>query len=179
MNIFKRKKKNESNDAIIQETFATLERLEKTGLLLYDHKQNRMFMEQSLVLFMMRSENDWQNFLQNCCLWITCRQCQEAWNNYFVNEETKAVHRAHKRFPNMTRTDVERVKRARRKEIAMGDIEPPKVEGFEFFVVRETTGSEKGTNTVPGGEILLAGVFKAETETWKATPWEKIKDFME
>ena len=84
----------------------------------------------------------------------------------------------------MTRADIERVRRARRTEIGESDMEPPRVDPFEFFGVREKSeNSEYSENSdsrkaVPGGEILAVGSYEPETERLEMAAWEDVSVFL-
>lgn len=178
----------------IGSVFHTLNQLEKGGMLSFDNKNRRLFIEEPLALVMMAGGTEkWTNFIQNCFTWLYHRQCAEAWSKYILKEELDAVRVAGKQYTAMTRADVERVRRARRDEIAQGDMEPPKVEPFEFFVVRavsndaaakpqptengESGGADK-RKAVPAGEILAVGHYEPETEQLELGAWEDVSLYL-
>lgn len=168
--------------------FVSLEKLEKGGMLAFDVKSRRLFVEQPLALVMMKDAEAWQNFMRNVFQWLYYRQCQEAWDAYIQREELKAVREATKKYALMTRADIERVKRARRDEMAADDVKAPKVEPFEFFVIREVATEPQQTRTeaagsatieaVPGGEILAVGNFNPETDALEMATWEEVRKFI-
>lgn len=173
----RRKKKQPTTQEQVMQVFSTLAQLEQSRLLMYDRKARRLYIEHPLAAAMATSEESWLHFMQNCWLWISYREASEAWQRYILNEETKAVHRARKHFPKMTASDIDRVKRARRKEIGFSDMEPPKVDGFEFFIIRETTTptDNNGGMPVPGGEVYAVGAYDADKDNWQSAPWEDVK----
>lgn len=160
--------------------FVSLEKLEKGGMLAFNVKNRRLFIEQPLALVMMKDAEAWQNFMRNVFQWLYYRQCQEAWDAYIQREELKAVREATKKYALMTRADIERVKRARRDEMAADDVKAPKVEPFEFFVIREAATEPQQTRTeaVPGGEILAVGNFNPETDALEMATWEEVRKFI-
>ena len=169
----------------IGSVFHVLDQLEKGGMLSFDARNRRLFVEEPLALLMMAGGSEkWTNFIQNCFTWLYHRQCAEAWSKYVLKEELDAVRVATKKYTAMTRADVERVRRERRDKIAQGDIEPPKVEAFEFFVVRavnknvstETKPEEK--RSVPAGEILAVGHYDPETEQLEIGAWEDVSLYL-
>ena len=167
----------------LQRVFGTLKRLENCGMIAFDQKQRRLFIEQPVAVLMMRNAASWLAFLQNTFRWLYYRQCQEAWDTFFKREELTAVRRAKRKYAMMTRNDVERVRRARRDEIAFGDVEPPKVEPFEFFVIREVAAQERSDAdphalAIPAGEIMVVGWYDGETEQVEMAPWEDVKRFL-
>lgn len=177
----RRKKKQPTTQGQVKQVFGTLVQLEQSRLLLYDRKARRLYIEHPLAAMMAKDETSWLHFMQNCWLWISYREASEAWQRYILNEETKAVHRARKRFPKMTASDIDRVKRARRKEIGFSEVEPPKVDGFEFFIIRETTepSGDGGGMAVPGGEVYAVGTYNADDDNWQSAPWEDVKRLLD
>lgn len=178
-----RTRKNVKQLEVIKDTFGALEKAERGGLIWFDQKNRRLFIEEPLAMLMMTSARMWQNFLQNCFTWLYWRQCSEAWDNFILKEEMKAVRRTKKKTPVLTKRDVERIRYARRQEIAQGDMEPPRVEPFEFFVVRaaitsQQTGQNDKAAQVPGGEIMAVGNYNPETEQVEMASWEDVKGFV-
>ena len=180
---WRRTRKNVKQLEVIKDTFGALEKAERGGLIWFDQKNRRLFIEEPLAMMMMTSARMWQNFLQNCFTWLYWRQCSEAWDNFILKEEMKAVRRTKKKTPVLTKRDVERIRYARRQEIAQGDMEPPRVEPFEFFVVRaaitsQQTGQNDKAAQVPGGEIMAVGNYNPETEQVEMASWEDVKGFV-
>lgn len=180
---WRRTRKNVKQLEVIKDTFGALEKAERGGLIWFDQKNRRLFIEEPLAMLMMTSARMWQNFLQNCFTWLYWRQCSEAWDNFILKEEMKAVRRTKKKTPVLTKRDVERIRYARRQEITQGDMEPPRVEPFEFFVVRaaitsQHTGQGDKAVQVPGGEIMAVGNYNPETEQVEMASWEDVKGFV-
>ena len=90
---WRRTKKNVKQLKVINDTFGALEKAERGGLIWFDQKNRRLFIEEPLAMLMMTSARMWQNFLQNCFTWLYWRQCSEAWDNFILKEEMKAVRR--------------------------------------------------------------------------------------
>lgn len=178
--------------------FHALDAMEKAGMISFDTRNRRLFIEEPLALIMMAGGAEkWTNFIQNCFTWLYHRQCTEAWKAYILKEELDAVRIATKKHTAMTRADIERVRRARRDEIAQGDIQPPKVEPFEFFVVRAVlqtnTSASAGPKptekdgrcdttanktSVPAGEILAVGHYDPDTEQLEIGAWEDVSLYL-
>lgn len=179
----------------IGSVFHALDAMEKGGMLSFDTRNRRLFIEEPLALIMMAGGAEkWTNFIQNCFTWLYHRQCTEAWKAYILKEELDAVRIATKKYTAMTRADIERVRRQRRDEIAQGDIQPPKVEPFEFFVVRAVSPTKASASTgqkptennesggkrqaVPAGEILAVGHYEPETEQLELGAWEDVSLYL-
>ncbi len=154
--------------------FSTLDRLEQSGLLVWDQNQRRLFIAQSLALLMMKSAESWTAFVQNVYLWLAYQQAQEAWNAHFLRCELDAVRRAsvgeNHETVRLSRADVERIRLAARQQVAESDIEPPKVEPFEMFIVEDTVDAKP--------KIIAVGYFDPETNAQELAPWSEISGFV-
>ena len=151
-------------------TFTTLDRLEQSGLLVWDQKQRRLFIAQSLAVLMMKDAQSWVNFVTNVFQWLYYQQAQEAWSAHFLKEELAAVRKAsvgetHETVQ-LSRADVERIRLAARQQVAESDIEPPKVEPFEMFIVEDTVDAKP--------KIIAVGFFDPETNDMELAPWSEI-----
>lgn len=167
--------------------FATLERLQTSGLLAWDAKQRRVLIAEPLAFIYMSKAETWQAFMQNLYLWTYYTACNEAWEAYMQKEELKAVRVAmaereqvevtadgktqKQHSPNLTRDDIDRIRRARRAEIAQSDMKPPRVEGFEFFIIRDTTGAQP--------DIVAVGHYDPDTEQIEMATWQEVKLLLE
>lgn len=150
--------------------FSTLDRLEQSGQITFDVKSRRLFITQSLALLMMKDAESWVSFVQNVYQWLYWQQAQDAWNAHFLKEELAAVRAAGadrgRQGAQLSRADVERIRLAARQQVAEGDIEPPKVEPFEFFIVQETTDA--------AAKLIAVGYFDPETNDMELAPWSEI-----
>ena len=151
--------------------FTTLDRLEQSGLLTFDAKSRRLFIAQSLAVLMMRDAESWIAFVQNVYLWLTYQECQRLWSEHFLREELSAVRKAsvgdNHETVQLSRADVERIRLAARQQVAESDIEPPKVEPFEMFIVEDTVDAKP--------RIIAVGYFNPETNDMELAPWSEIE----
>ena len=188
--IKRRAKKDEEELAVLANVFKHLEDLQKNGLLLWEPKLRRLFMEQPLALVMMRREKTWKNFLKNCYAWIFYQECTQAVDTLLIDEELKAVRRAKKICNTLTMRDINRIKEAKRNEISFEDCgkSMPEIKPFEFFVIRENSeavptsrnkgGTGEDKDIIPGGEIFCVGQYDPENNDFAIAIWEDVKDFM-
>lgn len=188
--IKRRAKKEKKELEVLGNAFKHLDDLQKNGLLLWEPKLRRLFLEQPLALIMMRKEKTWKNFLQNCYAWIFYQECANAVDTLFIDEELKAVRRAKKICNTLTMRDINRIKEAKRNEISFEDCEKniPEIKPFEFFVIRENseavpTSRNKGESgeeqdIIPGGEIFCVGQYDPENNEFAIAIWEDVKNFM-
>ena len=160
--------------------FSTLQRLSDSGILAWDQQQRRLFIDSSLALVMMTNADTWHTFLQNVYLWQYSRLCDQAWADHFQREELAAVREAMQTanpLPSgrsgrgsLSRADIDRIREARRREIAFSDMEPPKVEPFEFFIIPSSTAT-----TV---EPIAVGHYDPDTESLEMAPWQDVKPLL-
>lgn len=151
--------------------FSTLDRLEQSGLLVWDQKSRRYFISQSLAVLMMRDAQSWMNFVQNLYLHVYWQQIQQVTEDTMLKAELAAVRKAsvgeNHETVQLSRADVERIRLAARQQVAESDIEPPKVESFEMFIVEDTVDAKP--------RIIAVGYFDPETNAQELAPWSEIE----
>lgn len=180
--------------ATVSSTFATLDRLMDSGLLSWQPKTRQMLIAEPLATIFMQTAEKWQAFVQNLYRWTYYQQCQEAWEKFFEREELKAVRDAMaspttdpspvgrgeegkpdgnitQHPPVMTRDTIDRIRRARRAEIAQSDMPAPKVQPFEFFCVRDTKDKE--------AQVVFVGHFDPDTDQIDMATWEDVQRLMQ
>ncbi|MBP3778972.1 MAG: hypothetical protein J6I38_07415 [Prevotella sp.] len=160
--------------------FTTLDRLEQSGMLVWDQKQRRLFISQSLFVLTARDAESFVTFTQNVYLWLYYQQAQQAWSEHMMREELAAVRKAsvgdrsasplgsskNHETVQLSRADVERIRLAARQQVAESDIEPPKVEPFEMFIVEDTVDAKP--------RIIAVGYFDPETGEQELAPWSEV-----
>lgn len=148
--------------------FATVSKMETTGLLVWSEKDRRLFIAQSLASLMLsQGAKAWVNFIRNISLYHYYQQCQSAWATYMQQQELAAVRTASEgNTPPLTRSDADRIRMAARQRIAESDIEAPKVQQFDFFIVRESEQAKP--------DLIAAGYFDPETGEMEVKPWDEI-----
>ena len=173
--------------ATVSSTFATLDRLMASGLLSWQPKTRQMLIAEPLATIFMQTAEKWQAFIQNLYRWTYYQQCQEAWEKFFEREELKAVRLAMEdgrskmeegktstisHQPSaISREDIDRIRRARRAEIAQSDMPAPKVQPFEFFCVRDTKDKE--------AQVVFVGHFDPDTDQIDMATWEDVQRLMQ
>ena len=167
----------------VSQTFATLDRLMASGLLSWQPKTRQMLIAEPLATIFMQTAEKWQAFIQNLYRWTYYQQCQEAWEKFFEREELKAVRDAManptpdpspKREGGgqpLSREDIDRIRRARRAEIAQSDMPAPKIQPFEFFCVRDTKDKE--------AQVVFVGHFDPDTDQIDLATWEDVQRLMQ
>ena len=175
MNIFKyfskerraqRKKLKELSQ--LSSVFSTISKLETTGLLVWSQKDRRLFIAQSLASLMLaKGAEAWTSFVQNIYLYHYFNQCSDAWQQYIQQQELAAVRKASEGSnPPLTRSDAERIRLAARQRIMESDVQPPQVQLFEFFIIRETEQAKP--------DLIAVGYFDPQTSAMEIAPWSEV-----
>ena len=71
----------------------------------------------------------------------------------------------------LSREDIDRIRRARRAEIAQSDMPAPKIQPFEFFCVRDTKDKE--------AQVVFVGHFDPDTDQIDMATWEDVQRLMQ
>ena len=165
--------------------FMDLTRLQESGILAWDAHSRRLFIDSSLALVMMaKGADSWTCFLQNVYLWLYSRLCDQAWADFLQSEELKAVREYTSQLSTLNsqlkRSDIDRIREARRSEILLSDMEPPHVEPFEFFIVAPPTkdGSVPPMPTDPVGHLIAVGHYDPETDHIEMASWDDVRPLL-
>jgi hypothetical protein len=191
MNILKKwrerrqqKRKQRETQQTLQ-MWALLEKLFDAGQISFDRKAHRLFITQPVAsILMSRGADAWVQSVHNIYNYVHFLQTQQAWDEYMQKEELAAVRdamqalgdgssrdseRSHKNRPlgELTRSDIDRIRLARRQQIAFSDMEPPKVEPFEFFIIPLSTEAKV--------EPLAVGYYDPNTGEMDVATWDDVK----
>ena len=179
LNLFKlwrerRKQKQKLQDyKNLLQTWTWLEQVFQSGMLTFDEKAHRLFITQPLaVLLMSNGADGWVNSIHNIYQYAYLRQSQKLWDEFIKEKEMAAVKDAMNSpsGDSINRDDIERIKRARRSEIAVSDMEPPRVEPFEFFIVPDSTEAKV--------EPIGIGHYDPNTKEMEVASWEEVKGYL-
>ena len=156
----------------LSSVFITVSKLETSGLLIWSEKDRSLFIAQSLATLMLaKGAEAWTCFVQNVYLYHYYQQCQSAWQQYIQQQELAAVRKASLgAHPPLTRSDADRIRTAARQRILESDVEPPKVQPFQFFIMRE---SEQ-----PKPDLIAVGYFDPETGDQEIAPWAEVSELV-
>ena len=179
MNIFKyfskerraqRKKLKELSR--LSNVFSTISKLETSGLLIWSEKNRRLFITQSLATLMLsQGAEAWTAFVNNVYLYHYFQQCSDAWQQYIQKQELAAVRKASEGSnPPLTRSDAERIRLAARQRIMESDVQPPQVQLFEFFIIRDSENAKP--------DLIAVGYFDPQTSAMEIAPWEEVQPLL-
>ena len=154
-----------------------LDQLRTSGLLQWDVVQRRLFIEADLAVLFLQDAQRWTAFIHNTYQWLYYLECQSAVEDYMHQEELKAVREAMAQAPKLSRADIDRIRRNRRAEIMQSDVPVPKVEGFEFFIVRSdaptTAPSQQAT-----GRLIAVGHYDPDTDNMEIASWDDVAQLL-
>ena len=173
--------------------WALLEKLFDAGQISFDRKAHRLFITQPVAsLLMSRGADAWVQSVHNIYNYVHFLQTQQAWDEYMQNEELAAVRDAmqaakeHQPIPadaptrspsavspqpsSLSRSDIDRIRIARRQQIAFSDMEPPKVEPFEFFIIPLTTEAKV--------EPIAVGYYDPNTAQMDVASWSDVAQLL-
>ena len=141
-------------------------------MLSFDDKAHRLFIMQPFAsLLMTNGAAVWINSIHAIYQYTYLRQSQQAWEEYIQKEELAAVREALSKNPKLQRDDIDRIKWSRRQEIALSDMEPPKVEPFEFFIIPDSTEAAV--------EPIAVGSYDPNTGQMEVAVWNEVKILLE
>ena len=189
MNILKKwrerrqqKRKQRETQQTLQ-MWALLEKLFDAGQISFDRKAHRLFITQPVAsLLMSHGADAWVQSVHNIYNYVHFLQTQQAWDEYMQKEELAAVrdamqaakeHQPSAISPHpsaLSRQDIDRIRLARRQQIAFSDMEPPKVEPFEFFIIPLTTEAKV--------EPLAVGYYDPNTGQMDVATWDDVKTLL-
>ena len=161
----RRKLKELSN---LSNVFSTISKLETSGLLIWSEKNRRLFITQSLATLMLsQGAEAWTAFVNNVYLYHYFQQCQSAWQQYIQAEELAAVRKASEGSNSpLTRSDAERIRLAARQRIMESDVQPPQVQLFEFYIIRDSENAKP--------DLIAVGYFDPQTSAMEIAPWSEV-----
>lgn len=157
----------------LSNVFSTISKLETSGLLIWSEKNRRLFITQSLATLMLsQGAEAWTAFVNNVYLYHYFQQCQSAWQQYIQAEELAAVRKASEGpHPPLTRSDAERIRLAARQRIMESDVQPPQVQLFEFFIIRDSEQAKP--------DLIAVGYFDPQTSAMEIAPWSEVAPLLQ
>lgn len=163
--------------------WALLEKLFDAGQISFDRKAHRLFITQPVASLLMSKGTDaWVQSVHNIYNYVHFLQTQQAWDEYMQKEELKAVRDAMQTAKehqpsavshhpsSISRSDIDRIRLARRQQIAFSDMEPPKVEPFEFFIIPLSTEAKV--------EPLAVGYYDPNTGQMDVATWSDVQQLL-
>ena len=162
----KEKKQRQQEQMQMLQRIATLTRFAKAGLLFIDIPQKKVVISTTLSSLFLTDRTKWMNFLQNLQLWFVYKVSQLNWNQYFLEEEVKAVREARLKHPNLTKLQEVDIRHNARAEVDIEAVPVPKIEPYEFIL---------STDIKHGEEPEIFAVGRYENGEFDMVTFEEIE----
>lgn len=162
-NPFKRKNKQLKELQDLAAMMAIFETLSRRGVIFWRKKDNILIIEEFLVRLKMSERRDgFLKFLNQVATWQNNILIQEAYSARCLKVETDAVRKAQRKYANLTKADIMRIRQEARENMPF--ISPEQldcIKEFDIFVVRANAPSAQDA-TKESGQLLALGHFDGE-----------------
>ena len=162
-NPFKRKNKQFKELKDLAAMMAIFETLSRRGVIFWRKKDNILIIEEFLVRLKMSEGRDgFLKFLNQVATWQNNILIQEAYAAHCLKVETDAVRKAQRKYANLTKADIMRIRQETRENMPMIQLEQLDcIKEFDFFVVRANATSAQEA-TKESGQLLALGHYDGE-----------------
>ena len=164
-NLFKCKKKKKQEKALqnlrdLHEMVGILDKWARHGLIFWRRKDKLLIIEEYVALIKLaEGRNGFLNFLNQVAVWQSSKLIDEAYETYSIKVETDAVRKAQRKYANLTKADIMRIRQEARENMPMLPIEQlDYIKEFDIFVVRADAPSIQDA-TKEDGQLLALGHF--------------------
>ena len=162
-NPFKRKNKKLKELQDLAVMTAIFEKWSRQGLIFWRKKDNILIIEEYLAkIKMAEGREGFLKFLNQVATWQNNIIIQEAYAAHCLKVETDAVRKAQRKYANLTKADIMRIRQEARENMPMLPIEQLEyIKEFDIFVVRANAPSAQEA-TEESGQLLALGHFDGE-----------------
>ena len=162
-NLFKRKNKKLKELQDIAAMIAIFEKWSRQGVIFWRKKDNILIIEEYLAkLKMDEGREGFLKFLNQVATWQNNIIIQEAYAAHCLKVETDAVRKAQRKYANLTKADIMRIRQEARENMPMIPLEQlDYIKEFDIFVVRANAPSAQEA-TEESGQLLALGHYDGE-----------------
>ena len=162
-NPFKRKNKKLKELQDLSEMTAIFEKWSRQGVIFWRKKDNILIIEEYLAkLKMAEGREGFLKFLNQVATWQNNIIIQEAYAAHCLKLETDAVRKAQRKYANLTKADIMRIRQEARENMPMIPIEQlDYIKEFDIFVVRANAPSAQDA-TEESSQLLAIGHYDGE-----------------
>lgn len=167
-NPFRSKKKNRQKKALqnlrdLHEMVGILDKWARHGLIFWRRKDKLLIIEETVALMKLaEGRKGFLKFLNQIAVWQSSKLIDEAYETHSIKEETDAVRKAQRKYANLTKADIIRIRQEARENMPMLPIEQLEyIKEFDIFVVRADAPSIQDA-TKEDGHLLALGHFDGE-----------------
>ena len=162
-NLFKSKNKKLKELQDLAAMMGIFEILSRRGVVFWRKKDNILIIEEYLAkLKMAEGREGFLKFLNQVAIWQNNIIIQEAYSAHCLKVETDAVRKAQRKYANLTKADIMRIRQEARENMPMLPIEQLEyIKEFDIFVVRSNATSAQEA-TEESGQLLALGHYDGE-----------------
>ena len=162
-NPFRRKNKHLKELQDLAAMIGIFEILSRRGVVFWRKKDNILIIEEYFAMLKMAEGREgFLKFLNQVAVWQSSKLIDEAYESYRIKVETDAVRKAQRKYANLTKADIMRIRQEARENMTMLPIEQLDcIKEFDIFVVRAGAPSAQDA-TAASGQLLALGHFDGE-----------------
>ena len=162
-NPFRRKNKQLKELQDLAAMTAIFEKWSRQGVIFWRKKDNILIIEEHLaILTIARGREGFLKFLNQVATWQNSILIQEDYAAHCLKVETEAVRKAQRKYANLTKADIMRIRQETRENMQMIPLEQLDcIKEFDIFVVRANAPSAQEA-TEESGQLLALGHFDGE-----------------
>ena len=167
-NLFRSKKNKKLKKAIknlrnLHEMVGILDKWARHGLIFWRRKDKLLIIEEVVALIKLaEGRNGFLKFLNQVAVWQSSKLINEAYEKHCIKVETDAVRNAQRKYANLTKADIMRIRQEARENMPMLPIEQlDYIKKFDLFVVRSNAPSAQDA-TEENSQLLAIGHYDGE-----------------
>ena len=162
-NPFRRKNKHLKELQDLAAMTAIFEKWSRQGVIFWRKKDKILIIEEYLAMLKMSEGRDgFLKFLNQVATWQNSILIQEAYSAHCLKVETDAARKAQRKYANLTKADIMRIRQEARENMPMLPIEQLDcIKEFDIFVVRASAPSAQEA-TEESGQLLALGHYDGE-----------------
>ena len=132
-------------------------------MIFWRRKDNILIIEESVALLKLaEGRKGFLKFLNQIAVWQSSQLIDEAYETHRIKVETEAVRKAQRKFANLTKADIMRIRQEARENLPMLPIEQlDYIKEFDIFVFRASAPSAQEA-TEESGQLLALGHYDGE-----------------
>ena len=167
-NLFRSKNKKSLKKALqnlrdLHEMVGILDKWARHGLIFWRRKDKLLIIEETVALVKLaEGRKGFLKFLNQIAVWQSSKLIDEAYETHSIKVETDAVRKAQRKYANLTKADIMRIRQEARENMPMIPLEQlDYIKEFDIFVVSADAPSIKDA-TKEDGHLLALGHFDGE-----------------
>lgn len=162
-NPFRRKNKTFEELKDLATIMAIFEEWSRRGVIFWRKKDKILIIEEYLaILKMSEGREGFLKFLNQVATWQNNIIIQEAYSAHCLKVETEAVRKAQRKYANLTKADIMRIRQEARENMPMIPLEQLDcIKEFDIFVVRANAPSAQEA-TEASGQLIALGHYDGE-----------------